>query len=399
MNDYSKLNIEWCGEILAQIGYGVQTRNILRPLIEGKANVKLIPAEEYVPENRKVTDPFWIKALEESKAKPDLPMRINFSIAPQFRLRPGAINIGFMQWETTRVPNEWVPILNQMDYLLVPSEVAVSAYRTAGVAVPIKVLRPNISDPGVEGPTTIINEIPDSTVKFIFSSNWIPRKNHSDLITAFSCAFNGISDVALIIKTWPASDDTNNKRHIEGGVRHFSDRLKGINRPRVYLLSDIVNQEKVESIIRSCDVYVSASRAEGFDSATLTAMAMQKLVIGIPLGIREEYLKPTTCIPVDYSLEPIVDSAAPGYDTYQAWARPNMQSLMASMQLAYNLIKNPDAKVSQFTDLNAKQLGANAREKVLELYSPETNTPRIYNALFEIQNEVAAKLTNKPPKP
>ena len=371
----------------------------MRPLIEGKANVKLIPAEEYVPENRKVTDPFWIKALEESKAKPDLPMRINFSIAPQFRLRPGAINIGFMQWETTRVPNEWVPILNQMDYLLVPSEVAVSAYRTAGVAVPIKVLRPNISDPGVEGPTTIINEIPDSTVKFIFSSNWIPRKNHSDLITAFSCAFNGISDVALIIKTWPASDDTNNKRHIEGGVRHFSDRLKGINRPRVYLLSDIVNQEKVESIIRSCDVYVSASRAEGFDSATLTAMAMQKLVIGIPLGIREEYLKPTTCIPVDYSLEPIVDSAAPGYDTYQAWARPNMQSLMASMQLAYNLIKNPDAKVSQFTDLNAKQLGANAREKVLELYSPETNTPRIYNALLEIQNEVAAKLTNKPPKP
>lgn len=399
MNDYSKLNIEWCGEILAQIGYGVQTRNILRPLIEGGAKVKLIPAEEYVPEHRKVNEPFWIKALEESKVMPDMPMRINFSIAPQFRVRPGAINVGFMQWETTRVPNEWVPILNQMDYLLVPSDTAIDAYRMAGVNVPIKVLRPNISDPGVDGPATSISEIPEGTVKFLFSSNWIPRKNHSDLITAFCCAFHGIQDAALIIKTWPTNDDTNNKRHIENGVRHFSDRLRGINRPRIYLLSDIVSQEKVDSIIRSCDVYVSASKAEGFDSATISAMAMQKLVLGIPLGIRSEYIKPTTSLPIDFSLEPIVDSAAPGYDTYQAWARPNMQSLIGAMHVAYNLIKNPTATVNDLTALTAKQLGKNARDRVLELYSPEVNTPIIYNTLLEIQNEVAAKLTNKPPKP
>ena len=45
MSDYSNLKFEWCGEILAQVGYGVQARNILKPLIEGGADIKLIPAE------------------------------------------------------------------------------------------------------------------------------------------------------------------------------------------------------------------------------------------------------------------------------------------------------------------------------------------------------------------
>jgi len=397
MTNYSDIKIEWCGEILAQIGYGVQARSILKPLIEAGADVKLLPAEEYVPENRKIQDPFWSSELEKSKTKPDMPIRVNFSIAPQFRPRPGAINVGYLMWETTRLPNEWVPILNQMDYLIVPSEFQRAVYLDSGVTKPIKVFAPTFTDPGVSGDQMTVNEIPSDSVKFLFSSNWIPRKNHADLICAFCYAFNGVKDVSLIIKSWPVNDDAGSKRNIEGGLRHFSDRLRGLDRPRIYLLADMVSHEKMESIIRSCDVYASASRAEGYDSAALTAMAMEKLVIGVPFGIKGDYLNSTNSLLCDYSLEPVVDSAAAGYDAYQMWARPNLENLIEQMRTAYRLVKDKAARVNMLNAFTASDLGKNARAKVASKYFPEASTPSLAKIFTEIQNEVKEKYTSKVP--
>lgn len=385
--NYSDLKIEWCGEILAEVGYGVQARNILKPLIDGGADIKVIPAEDYIPESRKIKDPYWLKVIEDSKTKDERNVRVNFSILPQQRLKPGAINVGFMQWETNCIPVEWVPFANNLNYLIASSDFGEHAYRVAGVNTNIKIMRPNISVPSDNLVATSINEIPPGTVKFLFSGNWVPRKNHADLITAFSCAFAKLPDVALIIKCWPMGEDTNSKRNIEAGIRHFCDRLRGVQRPRICLLTDFVTLDKSDELIKSCDVYVSASKAEGFDSAAITAMAMEKIVIGVPYGFKYLYTNPQTSLPVDYSAEPIVESAVPGYDAYQAWARPNVQSLISQMHTAYRLIKDPTSTVSTVVPLTGKQLGANARSKVLELFSPEVNTPNIYKVLKEIVNE------------
>ena len=395
MSNYSHIKIEWCGEILAEIGYGVQARNILKPLIEGGADIKLIPAEEYLPENRKIKDPYWLDLIEKSKTKPDAPIRVNFAIPPQFRMRQGAIHIGYCLWETTRLPNEWIPILNQQDHIFIPSEVEREYYTSSGVTKPISVVKPTIKEVPIEGPIMDINEIPEGTVKFLFSSNWVPRKNHQDLITAFCCAFHSIQDVTLVIKSWPSSDDINSKRNIEAGVRHFSDRVRGIARPRLHLINDFVDHSKMESIIRSCDVYVSASKAEGYDSASIIAMQMQKLVLGVPFGIKSEYINSMTSIPIDYSLEPVVDSGAPGYDAYQMWARPNMHSLMQSMFMAYSMIKNPSLTANDILGLTAEQLGKNAREKVIKLYSPENTTSDLVDVISQIQSEISKTFTNK----
>ena len=387
--NYSDLKIEWCGEILAEVGYGVQARSILRPLIEGGADIKVIPAEEYIPESRKIQDPFWLKVIEDSKTKDERNVRVNFSILPQFRLKPGAINIGYMQWETNQIPNEWLQLTNNLNYIIASSEYAANAYKIAGVKTNIKIMRPNVDLPKPGTLPVSINEIPKDTVKFLFSGNWVPRKNHSDLITAFSCGIARMQDVTLIIKCWPMGEDSNSKRQIEAGVRHFCDRLRGVQRPRICLLTDFTTIEKSEELIESCDVYVSASRAEGLDSATISAMMRKKIVIGVPHGIRQLYLNHQTSLPVDYSIEPIVDSAVPGYDAYQAWARPSVTSLIQQMHTAYRLVKDPTSTISPIIPINAAALVENARQKAIELFSPETNTVNIYNTLKEIINEVS----------
>ena len=394
MSDYSKLKIEWCGEILADIGYGVQARAILRPLIQGGADVKIIPAEDYVPESRRIKDPFWLACIEASKTKPDMPIRVNFSIPPQYRPRPGAINIGYTMWETTRLPNEWLPIMRSMNHLFVQSESVVDYYTVnsplfqEGTPNPkVSVVRPTFEDPSNVGNKLHINEIPDNVIKFMFSSNWVPRKNHADLITAFTAALGGVEDAALILKCWPMDDSVTNKRNIEGGIRHYTDRLRGLPRAKIHLIYDLMSSQAMQGLIRNCDVYVSASRAEGFDSATVAAMAMEKLVIGIPFGIKRDYLTSTCSLPVEYSLEPIIDSAAPGYDPYQSWARPNMESLIYNIRLAYEMKKDSNRTTQNIMGLTATQLGQNAREKVLGLFSKETNTQKIYDKLIEIQGE------------
>jgi glycosyltransferase involved in cell wall biosynthesis len=159
----------------------------------------------------------------------------------------------------------------------------------------------------------------------------------------------------------------------------------------------MVSHEKMESIIRSCDVYASASRAEGYDSATLTAMAMEKVVIGVPFGIKGDYLNSTNSLLCDYSLEPVVDSAAAGYDAYQMWSRPNLENLIEQMRTAYRLVKDKTARVNMLNAFTAADLGKNARAKVASKYFPEANTPSLAKIFTEIQNEVKEKYTSKVP--
>ncbi len=393
MNDFSDLKIEWAGEILSTVGYGLQARAMLRPLIEGGASIKLIPAEEYTPEFRKLKDSFWLNQIEKSKSLPDYPVRVNFAIPPQFRPKLKGSNVGMMLWETTRYPLEWDPILMGMNHIIIPSDSVKDLYINNRLVRPgfpgpkFHIMRPTFVDPGEFGVPTVINEVDEPSVKFLFSSNWIPRKNHADLITAFAAAFCDVKDACLIIKCWPADDSVANKRNIESGIRHFTDRLRGLARPRIHLLTDFVTHEAMESLIRSCDVYVSASKAEGFDSASITAMAMKKLVIGIPFGIKRDYITNTTALPVDFSLEPVVDSAAPGYDAYQAWARPNMDDLIRKMRLAYNMVKNPTMPHSPVGGMTIGQLTTNARSKVINMFDSNIQATNVYNVLKKIQTD------------
>ena len=106
------LQIEWRGEILSDIGYGLQARRILRPLIERGVDVKLIQAEDYISEERRIKDPWWLEQIAKSQGKPDAPIRICYEIPPVSQYREGAFNIAYCMWETSKYPREWIGKLN-----------------------------------------------------------------------------------------------------------------------------------------------------------------------------------------------------------------------------------------------------------------------------------------------
>ena len=372
MKDYSDLKFNWQSEILAQVGYGIQARRILRPLIEGGASIKLIANEHYIPEERKINDFFWKNQLENSSSLPDSDIQINFSIPEVYNLKPNTINIGYTMWETDCYPKNWARAINNCSRFLVGSPALVSSAKKAGISVPIDVLESSldVSLWTKEGPKLTIAGSKPNTIKYLFIGNWIPRKNYEDLITAFSYAFNDIDDVELVIKTWGSNNTPEAKGHIENGIRHITSKLSNINRPVVSVITDLIPEEKIANLMRGCDVYVSASHGEGFDLPLTQAMACGMLVVANDF-LGHCYLDNSNALLYPYTMTPVVGSGAPNYDTYQMWSRPDMGGLINKLRESYNLIKRVRDKDQEATK-NYNKLINNAQTLVKTRFNPET---------------------------
>jgi hypothetical protein len=61
-------SIEWVGEVLAKQGYGVLTREFLRPIVD---HVKLIPKEDYVKPEDKYDVGLWAEKAITSMSMPE----------------------------------------------------------------------------------------------------------------------------------------------------------------------------------------------------------------------------------------------------------------------------------------------------------------------------------------
>lgn len=383
--DYSDIKIDWQSEITAKMGYGLQTRRMLKPLIDGGADIKLIPDEDYLPPYMKIDDPFWVSQIEKSKTKPDSGLRICYCLPNRYKLDPKGINVGYTMWETDQYPRLWADHINRTcNYFFAGCNSLVSSAEKAGISIPTIPMNAtlDVTSWNPEGNKLEISEIPQNAVKFLFIGNFIPRKNLEQLLLGFACAFEGYEDVALIIKTWASSNDANGKKHIGDSIRHLYSKATGLtSKPKVSVITDILEEDQIMSLIRGSDVYVSVSKGEGFDLPMMQAMAMEKLVVTTRFLAHADYLDDSNSIDVKYTLAPCADAHAPLYDSYQMWSSPDMASYIQSLRKAYASIK----------DGSSIPLRKNARQTIINKYSNEVNTEILANTIRSIKAGKYAK--------
>lgn len=378
---YSDLKFTWFSEISAKMGYGLQTRRMLKPLIEGGADIKLIPDEDYLPQHMKIEDPFWKEQLELSKTKPDNPIRIHYCLATRARPDPNAINIMYCMWETNQYPRQWASIINKnFQVFFAGCNSLVDSAKKADISIPIVPINAtlDIKDWDPAGPKLNLNEVPSNYVKFLFIGNFIPRKNIEDLLLGFNVAFEGIQDVALIIKTWSQNNDAAGKKHIAEALRHLNNKAVGlVHKPKVTLITDILEEDQIKALIRTSDAYVSVSKGEGFDLPMMQAMSLEKLIVSDRFLAHSDYLNDQNSIHIKHSLTPCVDAHAPLYDSYQLWSRVDMESYINSLRQAYTVIKEG----------KQRSYGVAARQTVVNNFSEEVNTEKIANIIRSIKYE------------
>ena len=210
--------------------------------------------------------------------------------------------VGMTVWETSRIPAHWAALLNQMRALIVPSAWNHRVFQECGVNVPIFQV-PHVSqfrgvrprDAAVEA---LRRRLPELHNKFIFYSigAWSHRKGNDLLVHAFSQAFAGRNDVALILKSSARSLDPPGPRWRRGlrkllRKRSLYERLLRGNFPGITLLTDELHEDEIRALHVIGDCYVSCARGEGWALGLYEAIFFRKIVLAPRQGGHREYLR------------------------------------------------------------------------------------------------------------
>ncbi|MDZ7718940.1 MAG: glycosyltransferase [Balneolaceae bacterium] len=295
---------------------------------------------------------------------------------------PDKYLIGYTVWETTKPPDHWKDLINQLDHLLVPTLWNKKIFREHGIIIPIDVL-PHMSE--FEGIPLQNEELLDETNdRFLFYiiSTWTERKAIWKLIDAYVKAFNKNDHVELLIKT--SKGDMRNPRNIllrylgytyQPVRKTFKNYLKRFNNhPKISLVADeSMSKEYIHQLHTRGDCYVSLCRGEGWGIGSFEAARFGKPVIMTGFGGQTDYLQPEYSWLVDYELIPVVDKNAPkSYGSDQNWAEPNIEQAAEFMRYVYEHQEE------------AKRKGEKLKEYVMENFSNERTAGKLIQFLRSV---------------
>ena len=206
-------------------------------------------------------------------------------------------NIGVFLWELERIPRHWIPIFDQVDEIWAPSEFVASAVRKA-TEKPVTVIPYGIETPVTEGLTRKNFGLPedDFLVLLMYNTNsYATRKNPGAAIRAFKEAFGEHpAGAKLVIKINNAIPE-----EIEDIRRWLPD-------PDSYvLMTERMDRERMNAMIRLCDAYISLHRSEGFGLIMAEAMSLGVPVVATNWSSNTEFMPEDAACMVGYEMVPV----------------------------------------------------------------------------------------------
>lgn len=310
-----------------------------------------------------------LNPLLKKKIEPDV--QIIHMTPENYRVhrRPGVKNIGYTVWETTRLPEGWADMCNQLDEIWVPCDWNIEVFKNCGVKVPVKKIEHTINMGQFDNATDIDLGMPKD--KFIFYSifQWTERKNPAGLIRAYMSEFSKKDNVVLILKTYFQNNSEADKKSVEQEVRNIMNTMwVKEDHPPVILYHKMLSRQQILALHKSGHCLVLPHKAEGWSCTHFEAMAMGKPAIGTRFGGNTEFMTDDNSFLLDYQLTPVAGMPWGLYSGKGMWAEPSLEQLKAHMRYVY---ENYDA---------AKEKAAKGREDV-KRYSWENIGKKIVDTL------------------
>jgi glycosyltransferase involved in cell wall biosynthesis len=271
------------------------------------------------------------------------------------RSMPGR-KIGWLFFESDRLPPLWLEQMKALDQLWMPSEWARDVLLAHGIAAE----RLRVVPSGVDGnlfapapalapaavpPEPASDDPVSAWVKrrktldrfaFLMIGKYEKRKSIDEAIDAFLAEFprSKYPDVAFWIK---ADHPVFPERAQQLRARHDYDA-------RLHFLGGLLTDEQLATLYNGADAFVYPTKAEGFGLPCIEALACGLPVITTPVSAQQTFLQhvPDLYYAVEYRAAPLED---PDYAhfygaEYQGtpfgnWALPDMDSLRAGMRDVY----------------------------------------------------------------
>ncbi len=261
---------------------------------------------------------------------------INADLVPEMYFKLGKnfwgnkYNIGFWLWELEKFPVKWENSFNYFDEIWVCSDFI---YSCLSKISPIPVIKVPISI------NVKIDEkysrdyfnLPKNQFLFLsmYDTNSVQeRKNPKAAIRAFQNAFNKKDKkVGLVIKINNAKDKLYEIRDLEKMISEWEN---------IYLIYQNLSKIEVNSLINSCDSFISLHRSEGFGLVIAESMYLGKPVIVTNWSGNTDFTNKENSCCISYKFIELEKDFGP-YEKGNRWADANLNEAMDCMKrLVYN---------------------------------------------------------------
>ncbi|MFW6016472.1 MAG: glycosyltransferase, partial [bacterium] len=173
----------------------------------------------------------------------------------QKRVQKKNKNIGFATFETYNPPYKWIDVLNKNDALITPSKFNYNIFAHSKLKKPLYYI-PHCID--FEVYKDVKPLFKNDKFKFLFMGRWKERKGYKMLVEAFLEEFNEKDEVELYIKT----DKIDKAKAYIHKIKKDYKNSKGF--ASIFFESQIYNEKKVLSYIKSFDCFILPTMGEGF---------------------------------------------------------------------------------------------------------------------------------------
>lgn len=237
--------------------------------------------------------------------------------------------IGHWVWELPVLPPRWVPALDKLHEIWVPSRFVAEAVANA-TKKPVRIVPYAVQVQDYSKREARKNlKLPDDAFIFLTifdSSSFLTRKNVFGTIRAFMDAFPnpGESSPILVIKC-----------HGVGNRGHEFKTLNELisNDRRLILIDRVFSEDEITQLQAACDCLISLHRAEGFGLNIAECMSKGKIVIVTNFSGNTDFTRPENSLLVPYKMAE-VDKHAYRYGGGQWWAEPDHDAAVEAMRRA-----------------------------------------------------------------
>lgn len=225
-------------------------------------------------------------------------------------------NIAFWLWELEEFPKEWHKYCDLFDEIWTPSDFAGCGVKKI-TDRPVKTLPYRAEVPVDEKYTRKSFGLPENMFLYLMmydlnSTN--SRKNPQGVLEAYKKAFpEERKDCGIVIKVNNAT---------EKNMKMLRAQLSGYR--NVFLITEIMDKTKVNSLIKCVDVFVSLHRAEGFGLVMAEAMLLGTPVIATNWSSNTEFMSRESACMVDYTMTTIKKREGL-YQKGYCWAEPDIR--------------------------------------------------------------------------
>lgn len=293
-------------------------------------------------------------------------------IVPEFypvlvEAEPGKKVVGITVWETDKLPDHWLGLLEAVHHLVVPCDWNRQIFRECGIATPAHVvpyILPEIPTKDRSPVDPLTPDLREDDYVFYSIGTWSPRKGFSDTVQAYLQAFSSSDPVSLVLKT-TARDFCRVQKTLDfiqklgavglhlidkkswvHGYKKILERFRartsdtlarlggtGPGAPRILLFTDDWPRPKIEQLHRRGDCYVSLCHSEGWGLGAFEASGLGKPVIMTGYGGQLDFLPQERAYLVDYRMVPAEDiSGRSPYFRDQKWAAPDRDHAVSLMR-------------------------------------------------------------------